>query len=116
MKFQQSAVLIGVVGKKGTGQLDNGQQWSTDRVELHALTPFPDSDTMAHGETCMVYAVEDYAAHYDRAKTMIQQEVVLDMEMVPSKKLGQAPKMVCVGFHPAPPPMTKKNPQSVANP
>lgn len=98
MKFEQVAILIGVVGKKGTGQLDNGQQWSTDRVELHTLAGFPDSETMAHGQTAVVYQVENYAANYEPAKNLIDQQIILKMEMQPAKKLGQAPKIVCVGF------------------
>ncbi|HEX8376756.1 MAG TPA: hypothetical protein VF602_02985 [Pedobacter sp.] len=103
MQFEQSAVLLGVVGKKGNGTLDNGQTWATDRVELHVITPFSDSDSMAHGSTVTTYAVEDYAEHYERAKGMLQQEIVLKMEMIPAKKLGAAPRMVCIGFHPSAP-------------
>jgi hypothetical protein len=98
MKFNQTATLIGVVGKKGSGQLDNGQTWSTDRVELHIVTPFPDSDLMAHGSTVTTYNVENYLENYEKAKAMIGQEVSLSMDMIPSKKLGSAPRLVCIGF------------------
>lgn len=98
MKFEQTALLIGVVGKKGAGTLDNGQAWATDRVELHVLAPFSEADTMAHGQTVMQYNVENYAEHYERAKQCIDQQVVLHMEMVPAKKLGQAAKIMCTGF------------------
>lgn len=99
MRFEQTAVLIGVVGKKGTGTLDNGQQWTTDRVELHVLSAFSEADSMAHGQTVLQYAVENYAEHYEKAKALIDQQVVLQMEMQPAKKLGQAPKIVCNGFY-----------------
>ena len=109
MKFEQTATLIGVVGKKGSGKLDNGNDWSTDRVELHCLAAFPDADQMAHGQTAMVYNVEDYAANYDRAKSLIDQRVTLQMEMVPAKKLGQPPRMVCIGFYGELPKVSSKN-------
>jgi len=98
MKFQQTVNLIGVVGKKGSGQLDNGQAWVTDRVELHVQVPFSEAETMAHGSTVTVYNVEDFNAHYDNAKALVGREVILDMEMQPAKKLGQAAKIICVGF------------------
>lgn len=102
MNFQQEAVLIGVVGKKGTGKLDNGDTWATDRVELHCLAPFDGSDTMANGQTVMVYQVDDFAKNYDAAKALIDQKVLLRMSMIPAKKLGQAPKIVCTAFEAAP--------------
>lgn len=98
IKFDQTVVLIGVVGKKGNGVLDNGERWETDRVELHCVVPFPESDTMAHGQTVMQYNVQDFNAHYERAKQCLDQTVTLHMEMQPAKKLGAAPKMVCIGF------------------
>lgn len=108
MYFEQNATLIGVVGKKGTGTLDNGNVWSTDRVELHLITPFLSTDTMAHGSTVTVVQVEDYAANYESAVALIDQEIVLQMVMVPSKKLGQPPRMICESFK-AKNPLTKKN-------
>jgi hypothetical protein len=101
MKYTQTANLIGVVGKKGTGTLENGNQWSTDRVELHCAVPFPESDTMAHGDTVMTFNVENYAEHYEKAKSLIGQPITMDMEFIPAKKLGQAPKSVCIGFYAA---------------
>lgn len=98
MKFEQIVLLIGVVGKKGFGKLDNGQEWATDRVELHCLGQFPESDTMAHGQTAIVYNVENYLVHYEPAKQLIDQQIVLKMEMIPAKKLGSAPRMICTGF------------------
>lgn len=108
MKYTQTANLIGVVGKKGTGQLENGQTWSTDRVELHCAVPFPESDTMAHGDTVMTFNVENYAEHYEKAKSLIGQPITMEMEFVPAKKLGQAPKSICVGFYAALPSFNKK--------
>lgn len=98
MKFEQIATLIGVVGKKGQGQLDNGQHWETDRVELHVITPFPESDVSAFGSTVTVYSIPDHDKHFVRAQASIQQEVVLSMDMQPAKKLGAAPKFVCTDF------------------
>lgn len=98
MKFQTKATLIGVVGKKGSGKLDNGQDWATDRVELHVKTEFPDSDEMAHGATVSVYNVADHDKNYGRARVCLDKEIFLDMEMIPAKKLGAAPKYVCVDF------------------
>ena len=115
MKYTQTANLIGVVGKKGAGQLDNGQTWETDRVELHCAVPFPESDTMAHGDTVMTFNVQDYAANYEKAKSLIGQPIMMEMEFVPAKKLGQAPKSVCLGFSAATRTERRPNsPQTVA--
>ena len=102
MNFNQEAVLIGVVGKKGSGKLDNGNEWSTDRVELHCLAPFDGSVSMAHGQSVVVYQVDDYAKNYDAAKALLDQKVLLRMLMIPAKKLGQAPKIICTAFEAAP--------------
>lgn len=110
MKFQQIATLIGVVGKKGNGTLDNGNQWSTDRVELHVLVDFPSSDSMCHGKTVTVFNLEDYAKNYEFAKSLLDQEVILHMELVSAKKLGMAPKMICHGLQSSK--VTKPNNQS----
>lgn len=99
MKFDQEGELLGVVGKKGTGTLDNGNAWSTDRVELHIRTPFPDSEDMAHGDTVTAYAVQNFDENFSRAKAMLNKKIVLHMEMVPAKKLGQAPRFLCTGFN-----------------
>jgi hypothetical protein len=99
-RFEQNARLIGVVGKKGSGTLDNGALWQTDRVELHCAVPFPSDDPMATGETVVVYAVADFEKHYEMAKSLVSNPIVLRMELVPSKKLGAAPKMECYGFYP----------------
>lgn len=99
MKFEQKTTLIGVVGKKGSGKLDNGQDWHTDRVELHCIAPFPESDTMAVGDTVMTYSVDNFDLNFERAKSLVGQVVNLQMEMIPAKKLGQSPKMVCSGFY-----------------
>ena len=109
MKYEQTANLIGVVGKKGNGQLDNGQTWATDRVELHCAVPFPESDTMAHGDTVMTFNVENYAEHYEKAKSLIGQPITMQMEFVPAKKLGQAPKSICTGFYGSLPPARQKS-------
>ena len=108
MKFQTEALLIGVVGKKGHGTLDNGQEWATDRIELHVATPFPDSDEMAHGSTCTVYAVADHDKNYARARACLDKQIILDIEMIPAKKLGAAPKYVCVDFGLVREPVTKE--------
>ncbi len=99
MKFEQEGELLGVVGKKGTGTLDNGNAWSTDRVELHIRTPFPESETMAFGETVTSYAVQNFDENFSRARAMLNKKVVLHMEMVPAKKLGQAARFICTGFN-----------------
>jgi hypothetical protein len=98
MKFNQEVSLVGVVGKKGNGTLDNGQTWSTDRVELHVLTPFPDSETMAFGNTITSYSVDNFQENFERAKMMVGKTINLEIEMTPAKKLGQAPRFTCIGF------------------
>lgn len=116
MKYSQTATLIGVVGKKGAGTLDDGKAWETDRVELHCAVPFPESDTMAHGDTVMTFNVQDYAAHYEKAKGLIGQMVTMDMELVPAKKLGQAARSICTNFYAALPQVAKKPPVMNSNP
>lgn len=98
--FQQTVTLLGVVGKKGAGTLDNGQAWATDRVELHCLTAFPSDDSMAVGNTVSVYNVDDYAKNFEFAKSLVGQNIILHMEMIAAKKLGQAPRIVCRNFQP----------------
>lgn len=100
MKFQNTLKLIGVVGKKGAGTLDNGQAWSTDRVELHCLSTFDDTDSMSHGQTVVVHNIENYAENYERAKQLVNRDIIVDFEMVAPKKPGASPKLVARGFHP----------------
>jgi hypothetical protein len=116
MNFEQTVTLIGFVGKKGNGRLDNGQEWSTDRVELHCLSEFPKSESMAHGQTVIVYNVEDYALNFDKAKFCLDQKIVLQMMMSPSKKLGSPPKMICTGFELPNLNSNKKNNSTINNP
>jgi hypothetical protein len=98
IEFIQEAILIGVVGKKGAGTLDNGTAYETDRVELHCLVPFDAKDSMTHGQTVVVHKVQNYLANYEPAKKLIDQKVSLRMQMVPAKNLGGAPRITCVGF------------------
>ncbi len=98
MKFKNQLNLVGVVGKKGSGTLDNGQAWATDRVELHCLAAFDDSDSMSHGQTVVVHHIDDYAQNYENAKALIGQDIIIDFEMIAAKKLGQAPKLIARSF------------------
>ena len=108
-RFEQNATLIGVVGKKGSGTLDNGNAWTTDRVELHCVVPFPQDDQNAFGDTVITYGVDNHDQWIGMAKDCIGQPITLRMELQPAKKLGQAPKMVCYGFYP-------KNPDNPTKP
>lgn len=99
MKIQLEGDLLGVIGKKGSGTLDSGQAWTTDRVELHVITPFPESETMAEGNTVTSYSVDNFDENFNRAKAMIGKKIILHIEMIPAKKLGMAPKFVCIGFN-----------------
>lgn len=96
--FEQITTLMGVVGKSGSGQLDNGQKWETDRVELHCETEFPESDSMSHGSTVAMHRIEGYSKYYQAAKSLVGHKIALIMQIEPSKKLGQPPRIVCVGF------------------
>lgn len=109
MKFEQTVVLLGVVGKKGNGTLDNGQQWATDRVELHCLSEFPEANAMSVGKTVVVYNVENYSANFEKAKGLVDQEITLQMEMQTSLKIGATPKIFCTGFYGALPVPAKKS-------
>lgn len=101
MKMQLTATLIGVVGKKGEGKLDDGKDWKTDRVELHLLTDFSTTDSMAHGKTVTVHQIEGFSQNHQGAIALIDQEITLDLELIPAKKLGAPPRMVCTAFRPA---------------
>lgn len=100
MKFKNTVMLLGVVGKKGSGTLDNGQAWQTDRVELHVLSDFDSSKTNSVGKTVVVYQIQDFNENYQNAKSCVGQNIVIDFEMVASEKLGQAPKMMARSFVP----------------
>lgn len=99
MRFEQTVILLGVVGKKGSGVMDNGQQWSTDRVELHCLSEFPETNEMSAGKTVVVYNVDNYNANFEKAKGCVDQQITLQMEMQTSLKIGATPKIVCTGFY-----------------
>ena len=98
MKFDQKLKLLGVVGKKGSGTLDNGNQWSTDRVELHCLSKFDDSDSMSVGNTVVVHNIEDYASNFDKAKSLVGKDVLVSFDLIAAKKIGQAPKLIARTF------------------
>lgn len=101
MKMQLNALLIGVVGKKAEGKLDDGKDWKTDRVELHVLSDFSTSDSMAHGKTVTVHQIENFSLHHQGAIALLDQEITLDIELIPAKNLGSPPRMVCTAFRPA---------------
>lgn len=98
MKFQQRLLLIGVVGKKGEGKLDNGQEYKTDRIELHTLGAFDAADPNAVGQTVTVYKIEGRDENYARAVKCIDQYIICDFEMVAAKNLGGQQRVVCRGF------------------
>lgn len=100
MKFQNTVTLLGVVGKKGHGKLDNGEEWSTDRVELHVLSDFDSSDSMRHGQTVTVHKLEPFDEHYEKAKSCVGQRVVMDFELVAANKIGQGEKISLRAFKP----------------
>ncbi|HTF85336.1 MAG TPA: hypothetical protein VL987_12210 [Cellvibrio sp.] len=100
MKFQNTLTLLGVVGKKGSGKLDNGQDWKTDRVELHFLTDFDLSDAKTAGQTVVVYKLDGFDANYERARGCVGQRVVCEFQMVTSTKPGAMPRLELKGFAP----------------
>lgn len=99
MKFQNTLTLLGAVAKKGSGTLDNGKAWESNRVELHFLTDFDVADSKAVGQTTVIYKIADADAHFAKAVHCIGQRVVCDFEMVPSTKPGVAPKVELRGFN-----------------
>jgi len=86
--------LLGVVPKKGSGTLEDGQKWETDRVDLHCLTPLDDSKG-ALGSTTSVYKLQGHDQHIDNAKSLVGKDVVLRLNMV-TKGSGSAPNLVPV--------------------
>lgn len=100
MKFQNTLTLLGVVGKKGSGQLDNGKAWTSDRVELHFLVDFDVADAKTAGQTVAIYKLDGFDANYVRATACIGQRVVCEFQMVASTKPGVSPKVELKSFQP----------------
>jgi len=89
--IQQTAQLVGVVPKNGSGTLDNGTAWSTDRVELHCLIPL-DETKGAKGMTSQIFKIQGCDANRDRAFALIGQNIVVELDLVAGNP-GQAPKL-----------------------
>lgn len=98
MNLSTNAMLIGVVGKDFDGVIQ-GERITSDAVHLHCLTDFPSDDNKAKGKTVTVYKVDGFKQNYDKALQAIGKQVEIQLQMVPAKNLGAAPKMRCVGFN-----------------
>lgn len=94
--IQQRAILVGVHPKKGTGTLNDGSKWETDRVELHCLIPL-DQTKGAKGSSVQIFKVQDHDKYKDLAMSLLDQEIVIDISMVAGAP-GAAPKLTPLSF------------------
>ena len=94
--IQQTAKLIGVEPKKGSGTLDNGNAWSSDRVDLHCVIAL-DETRGAKGMTAQIFKIQGCDENSDAAFKAIGQQIVIDMELVAGRP-GQPPKLTAKSF------------------
>ena len=99
--IKRKLVLLGVVGKKGSGLLQDGKPWETDRVELHCLDNFSDDMPNAVGQTVIVYKIQDHDKHFHAAQDCIGQEIYIHLKFKISTKPGVAPTLEPVSFSPS---------------
>lgn len=78
--FDIKASLIGFVPKKGTGVLDDGTPWTTDRVDLHCLTPL-DSTRGAKGYSSTIYKIPNCDANQELASNLVGKDIVISCDM-----------------------------------
>lgn len=93
--------LIGALPKKGTGTLESGESWSTDRVDLHCETPL-DISKGGVGFTSTTYRLEGHDKWRDTACSLVGQDVFLTVNLVSNGNAGNT-KMVCTGIQAANP-------------
>lgn len=81
------AKLTGVVPKLGSGKLEDGTPWSTDRVDLHVLTPLDESkDAVGHSTT--IYKLQGCNQNKDIAFSLVGSEILMECKMVNSGRGG----------------------------
>ncbi len=85
--FEQKVLLMGIMPKKGKGKLDNGQDWVTDRVELHVQMAL-DKDKGGLGNASQMIKLQDCDKWLEPLKPMVGKEVLLISELTTDGKGG----------------------------
>ena len=81
------ARLTGFSPKFGTGKLEDGTPWSTDRIDLHCLTPL-DETKGSKGFATTVYKIQDCNAHKDLAASLVGTDIEMTCKMINSGRGG----------------------------
>jgi hypothetical protein len=90
------AVLTGFYPKNGSGTLDDGTPWSTDRVDLYVQTPLDESKG-ARGTATTTYKIPGCEKHKTLADSLVGSKIVISCEMT-SNGRNQEQKITPVSF------------------
>jgi len=85
--IQIQAKLTGFTPKLGTGKLEDGTPWSTDRVDLHCLTPLDESKG-SKGYATTIYKVQDCNKFKELASSLVGSDIIMDCKMVNTGRAG----------------------------
>ena len=85
--IQIKAKLTGVVPKLGSGKMEDGTPWSTDRIDLHVLTPLDESKE-AIGHATTIYKLQGCNQHKQLASSLVGSDIIMDCKMVNSGRGG----------------------------
>lgn len=85
--IQIQARLTGFSPKHGNGKLEDGTPWSTDRVDLHCLTPLDESKG-SKGYATTIYKVQGCNQFKDLAASLVGTDIIMDCQMVNSGRGG----------------------------
>jgi len=85
--IQIRARLTGIVPKLGSGKLEDGTPWTTDRVDLHILTPLDESKD-AIGSATTVYRLQGCNQHKELASSLVGSDIIMDCKMINSGRGG----------------------------
>jgi hypothetical protein len=94
--IQIKALLTGFTPKNGTGILDDGTPWSTDRVDLYVQTPLDESKG-AKGSSTTTYKIQDCEKHKALASSLVGSEIIINCQMTANGR-NQDQKITPVSF------------------
>jgi hypothetical protein len=81
--IEQTAKLVGVMPKKGSGKFDDGREWATDHVELHVLTPLAGEGS---GFATTIHKIQNCDQNINKAKELVGRDIVLTLELTTNGK------------------------------
>ena len=87
--IQIQAQLSGFAPKKGSGTLEDGTPWTSDRVELYCLTPL-DETKGSKGFATTTYKIQGCDNHKELASSLVGKPIVLNCEMKTNGRGGPA--------------------------